>query len=183
LISFFSFRFTKVGFYSVFFLIIAAALTGSIFYTRFWCRYLCPAGAFLSLLNNLAIFKRYLPAKRFGKCEFGLTPADNLDCLYCDKCRYEPRKAPAKKLVPFVGDVSAKIWNKSLIIAVVITAGFLSAVSLNRFSQVVSVSFERPAVSSFSGGQPRDVDVQRVRTMIQENKLSDKEAEFYKKVD
>ncbi len=183
LISFFSFRFIKAGFYSVIIFIIVAALAGSIFYTRFWCRYLCPAGAFLSLLNNLAIFKRYLPEKRFGKCEFGLTPVDNMDCLYCDKCRYESQKAPVKKHVSLTGDVSAIFWNKSLLIAVVVTAGFLSFVSLRRFSQVVSVSFERPVVSSFSGGQPRDVDVQHVRNKIAENKLSDKEADFYKKID
>ena len=183
LISFFSFRFIKAGFYSAIIFIIAVALTGSIFYTRFWCRYLCPAGAFLSLLNNLAIFKRYLPVKRFGKCEFGLTPVDNMDCLYCDKCRYDMQKAPVKENRFPAGNVLAIFWNKSLLVVVVIVAGFLSAVSLNRFSKVVSVSFERPVVSSFSGGQPRDIDVQRVRTMIQDNKLSDKEAEFYKKVD
>lgn len=183
LISFFSFRFINKGFYSAILLIIVAAFIGSIFYTRFWCRYLCPAGAFLSLLNNLAIFKRYLPAKRFGKCEFGLTPADKMDCLYCDKCRYDSKIVPAKKYEPLADDVTAKSWNRLLLAAVVITAGFVSAVSLNRFLQVVSVSFDRPVVSSSSGGQSRDVDVQRVRTMIQEKKLSDKEAEFYKKVD
>ncbi len=183
LISFFSFRVIKGGFDSSVLLIIVVALTGSIFYTRFWCRYLCPAGAFLSLLNNLAVLKKYLPVKRFGKCEFGLTPADKMDCLYCDKCRYESKIVSVKKHELRTGDVLAKFWNKSLLIAVVITAIFLSAVSLNRFSKVVSISFERPVVSSFTGGQPRDIDVRRVRTMIQENKLSDKEAEFYKKVD
>ncbi|MCJ7778162.1 MAG: 4Fe-4S binding protein, partial [Sedimentisphaerales bacterium] len=42
-------------------LIVAVALTGSIFYTRFWCRYLCPVGALLSLLNNVTILNRFLP--------------------------------------------------------------------------------------------------------------------------
>ena len=72
-------------------LIVAVALTGSIFYTRFWCRYLCPVGAFLSLLNNVIVLKRFLPAKRFGKCEFGLTTKDQMDCLYCDRCRYQTK--------------------------------------------------------------------------------------------
>ena len=106
-----------------------------------------------------------------------------MDCLYCDKCRYDSKIVPAKKYEPLADDVTAKSWNRFLLAAVVITAGFVSAVSLNRFLQVVSVSFDRPVVSSSSGGQSRDVDVQRVRTMIQEKKLSDKEAEFYKKVD
>ena len=29
-------------------------LAGSLFVVRFWCRFLCPAGAFLSLLNPTA---------------------------------------------------------------------------------------------------------------------------------
>ena len=159
------------------------ALIGSIFYTRFWCRYLCPAGAFLSLFNNLTIFKRYLPAKRFGKCGFGLTPTDRMDCIYCDRCRYEAKKVPAKKHEPCAPDVPAKFWNRFLLVAVMITAGFVSSISINRFLQVVSVSFDQSVILAPSGGQPRDVDVQRIRTMIQENKLSDKEAEFYKKVE
>ena len=183
LISFFSFRFIQSSFYTAVLLITVVALTGSIFYTRFWCRYLCPAGAFLSLLNNLAIFKRYRAVKRFGKCEFGLTPADKMDCLYCDKCRYESQKVQEKKYMLLAGSIPAKFWSKSFLTAVVVTAGFVSAVSLNRFSQVVSVSFDQSVVTSSSGGQPRDIDMQRVRTMIQDNKLSDKEAEFYKKVD
>ena len=36
---------------------------------------------------------------------------------------------------------------------------------------------------SVPGGQPRDVDVQQVRTMIREKKLSDKEADFYKQIE
>jgi len=39
------------------------------------------------------------------------------------------------------------------------------------------------AVSVSSGGEPRDVDMQRIRTMIRQKRLSDQEAEFYKKVE
>ena len=69
--------------------IVAVALVGSLFYSRFWCRYLCPAGAFLSLFNKIAIFSRYMPAKRYANCEYGLSINDKLDCIYCDKCRFE----------------------------------------------------------------------------------------------
>jgi hypothetical protein len=34
-----------------------------------------------------------------------------------------------------------------------------------------------------SAGQVRDVDLQRIRTMIEQKRLSDREAEFYKKIE
>ncbi len=183
LISIFNFHLTNDDFKVALLFIIAAALVGSIIYTRFWCRYLCPAGAFLSLLNNLTILKRYMPKKRFARCEFGLTPTDKMDCLYCDKCRFEERTVPAEKYFPRTNKETAKFRNRYLLAAVVIIAGLFSVFSINRFLQVVSVGIERPFISASSGGQPRDVDLQRIRRMIRQNKLSDKEAEFYKKVE
>jgi hypothetical protein len=171
LISIFNLRLSILDFNLIIFLISAAALVGSAFYTRFWCRYLCPVGAFLSLFNNVLLLKKYLPAKKYGKCEFGLTSTDKMDCLYCDKCRYEKIKSrktqkTAKVFLPYI-----------LMIAV-----FISAVSISRFLQVVPAGFDRVAISAAAGGQPRDVDIQRVRKMIQQKKLSDKEALFYKTV-
>ena len=63
-----------------------------------------------------------------------------------------------------------------------IVALLASAVSVGRFLEVIPVGAEGAALSA-SGGQPRDVDIQRVRTMIGEKRLSDKEADFYKKIE
>jgi spermidine synthase len=176
LISVFNLRSSNYDFQSTMFLIVAAALIGSIFYGRFWCRYLCPAGAFLSLLNHVAILKRYLPTKRFGRCEFGLTAKDKIDCIQCDRCRYtkavhkitrEQKYKGAQVLIPYA----------------IATAIFISAVSINRLLEVIPVSQDYAAALAPSGGQPRDIDIQRVRTMIEQKKLSDKEAEFYKKLE
>jgi hypothetical protein len=134
---------------------------------------LCPAGAFLSLLNRAAILKRYLPAKKFGKCPYGLTGKDNADCIQCDKCRFEKFDRAATKRKEIAGAFAA---------CVIIVSLFISVVSVDRFLKVIPAGAETVAVS-VTGGQPRDVDLQRVRTMIREKKLSDKEAEFYKKVD
>jgi predicted membrane-bound spermidine synthase/Na+-translocating ferredoxin:NAD+ oxidoreductase RnfG subunit len=173
LISVFGLRITRGDFRSTLLFIVAATLIGSLFWPRFWCRYFCPAGAFLSLLNRVAILKRYLPAKKFGRCPYGLTGKDNADCIQCDKCRFEKfDRVPAQKQ-QFAGAFAA---------CVLIVALFISAVSANRFMEVIPAGSEAAAVSA-SGGQPRDVDLQRVRTMIQQKRLSDKEAEFYKKVD
>ncbi|MDD5063973.1 MAG: 4Fe-4S binding protein [Phycisphaerae bacterium] len=156
-------------------LIIAIALVGSVFYTRFWCRYLCPVGAFLSLLNKVALLNRFLPVKRFGRCEFGLTAKDT-DCLYCDRCRYQTQEVAS-------ASGSASFLSRYLVVIVIVVGIFVSMASLNRFRDVIPAGISQPVVSISGAGQPRDVDLQRVRTMIQQRKLSDKEAEFYKKAE
>jgi spermidine synthase len=179
LISVFGLRFTYSDFQSSIFLIVAVALVGSIFYTRFWCRYLCPVGAFLSLLNNIALLRRYLPAKRFARCEFGLTPKDQADCLYCDRCRHRAKTLSTESHVSGLGS-----YSRYFVAAVFIVAAFVSMISVRRFLQVIPSGFEQTAVYVSSGaGKPRDVDMQRIRTMIQQKKLSDKEAQYYKKVE
>ncbi len=176
LISIFNLRFSNYDFQSTMFLIVVIALIGSIFYGRFWCRYLCPAGAFLSLLNHVAILKRYLPAKRFGRCEFGLTAKDKMDCIQCDRCRYiisvhkktrEQKYKGIQILLPYA----------------IAMAILISAVSINRFLKVIPIGQDYSTILAPSGGKPREVDLQHVQTMIKQKKLSDKEAEFYKKLE
>jgi hypothetical protein len=43
--------------------------------------------------------------------------------------------------------------------------------------------FAGPTGSVSASGEPRDVDLQRIRTLIEQKKLSDQEAEFYEKVE
>jgi hypothetical protein len=176
LISIFNLRFSNYDFQPTMSLILATALIGSIFYGRFWCRYLCPAGAFLSLLNHVAILKRCLPAKRFGKCEFGLTTKDKMDCIQCDRCRYIKSAHKVTREQKYKG-------TQVLIPCAIAIAIFISAVSINRFLEVIPIGQDYSAVLAPSGGQPRDVDIQRIRTMIEQKKLSDKESEFYKKLE
>ena len=179
LTSFFNLQFWKWSMI----VIVTAALIGSVFYVRFWCRYLCPAGAFLSLLNNVAILKRYLPAKRFAKCEFGLTAKDHLDCIYCDRCRYQPKATLKEEPLPRPDYTPMGLLTRYFVAAVLVVAILISTVSISRFLQVIPAGLSQPTVSTASGGQPRDIDLQRVRTLIEQKRLSDREAEFYKKVE
>jgi hypothetical protein len=143
-------------------------------------------GALLSLLNNVTVLNRFLPAKRFGRCEFGLTVKDHTDCLYCDRCRYQ-----TKDQKPKTGDLGIKSYvpgaasylSRYLVVIAVLVGIFVSTVSVNRFWEVIPAGISQPVVSASGAGQPRDVDLQRIRTMIQQGKLSDKKAEFYKKAD
>jgi len=157
-------------------IIIAVALVGSLFYTRFWCRYICPVGAFLSLLNNLAPLKRYLPAKWYRRCEFGLTADDHLDCIYCDKCRYDSKLVTQEKRTP-------ARTSPSFAVAVFVIAILLSTVSVRNFLQAVPLRTGQTISAAGSAGQPRDVDSRRIEKMIKEKKLSDREADYYKKAD
>jgi predicted membrane-bound spermidine synthase/Na+-translocating ferredoxin:NAD+ oxidoreductase RnfG subunit len=179
LISIFNSRFWQLSIM----LIAAIALVGSIFYTRFWCRYLCAVGAFLSLFNNVAILKRHLPAKKFGSCEFGLTGKDQMDCLYCDRCRFQAKSAVKKEHLSRRPNAAAKLQGRYFIVGVLVLAILLSTVSVSRFLQVVGASFGQSTVTQSGGGEPRDVDMQRIRKMIEQNRLSDQEAEFYKKLE
>ncbi|MHC4889528.1 MAG: 4Fe-4S binding protein [Planctomycetota bacterium] len=179
LISFFNLQFWQLSIL----LIAATALIGSVFYPRFWCLYLCPVGAFLSLLNNVRVLRRYLPAKKFGSCEFGLTGKNKKDCIYCDRCRYQPKVAVKKDRSARPEYAPAKMLSRYFVVGVLAAAALVSTVSVSRFLQVIPAGFGKTAVSVSSGGEPRDVDLQRIRTMIRQKRLSDQEAEFYKKVE
>jgi len=161
--------------------VLAIALVGALFFIRFWCRYLCPVGAFLSLLNHVRLLRRWLPRQRFGKCEFGLTAGDHLDCIYCDRCCH-----PAGRAVP----VPAKrartphpaILTRPFVVTVAVFGLFVGGVSLSRFRDVMPVVIEDTFAATGAAGQSRDVDVQRIRTLIEQGRLSDKEALYYKPV-
>jgi len=179
-------RFSIYDFQSAMLLTVVTVLIGSIFYGRFWCRYLCPAGAFLSLLNHVAILKRYLPAKRYGRCEFGLTTKDKMDCIHCDRGRFVRRqKADVRRQKADVRRQKSDVrWQGfCLLFSVLCLFFFVSAVSVNRFLQVIPAGSDYYIALAPSGGQSRDVDMQRIRTLVEQKKLSDREAEFYKKVE
>ena len=114
-----------------------------------------------------------MPAKKFGKCEFGLTTNDKMDCIYCDKCRYEQFSRPR---------IERKQVARAFLACVAIVAIFVCAVSADRFLEVIGTDLGA-GITSASGGQPRDVDLQRVRRMIDQRRLSDKEADYYRQIE
>ncbi|EKD28915.1 MAG: Spermine synthase family protein [uncultured bacterium] len=59
----------------------------SFFYKRFWCRNLCPSGAFLSFFNEISLSKYFLKKPVPAKCDLGVQNQDELDCINCDKCK------------------------------------------------------------------------------------------------
>ena len=76
--------------------VLVAVLVGMILISRFWCRYLCPMGALLSLFNRLSLFGLKLRADRCSRCgvcaaacPMGLKPhlqINSTDCIKCGEC-------------------------------------------------------------------------------------------------
>ncbi len=177
LIAAFNFHIWNVSLKSVAFVIMIFAGIGSVFYRRFWCRYLCPVGAFLSLFNNLVVLKRLVPEKNFARCEFGLAPKDNMDCIHCDRCRYQLKVSQPEPAAgyPLIG------LARYLLFSVLIIGVLVSAIYIDKFFDAIPSPAEYSAAFTSSAGQSRDVDIHQIRTMIEEKKLSDREADFYQK--
>jgi predicted membrane-bound spermidine synthase/Na+-translocating ferredoxin:NAD+ oxidoreductase RnfG subunit len=67
-------------------LVLGVSLGGSLFYVRFWCRYFCPFGAFLSLSNKFALLQHLAPRRRFEHCDLGVRDEFDMDCIRCNRC-------------------------------------------------------------------------------------------------
>jgi len=75
---------------------LAITLIGMILIARFWCRYLCPMGALLSLFNRISLFRLKLDKTKCSgcaacssACPMGIEPHtqyDNHNCIKCGRC-------------------------------------------------------------------------------------------------
>ncbi|GEM_PF-579451 len=66
--------------------LVVLSLAASLFFVRFWCRYLCPMGAFLALSNKLALLQYLAPQRRFDRCDLGVREEYDIDCIRCNRC-------------------------------------------------------------------------------------------------
>jgi hypothetical protein len=74
-------------------------LAASIFFFRFWCRYLCPAGAFLALFNKVSLLSRWWPKPMPARCDLGVSFPGDVDCIRCHRCLFEQeQELPSKVL-------------------------------------------------------------------------------------
>ncbi|MBI5570977.1 MAG: fused MFS/spermidine synthase [Desulfomonile tiedjei] len=72
----------------------AACLFASTVYFRFWCRYLCPAGAFLALFNKVSLLKKVAPRPIPSRCDLGVAFPEDVDCIKCHRCLFQGSKQP-----------------------------------------------------------------------------------------
>ncbi len=98
--------------------VLVLSLVGSFFYERFFCKYLCPMGAFLGLVSRFSLFKvKRDPTKciECGACD-AACPANipvsrlgtlhSAECLDCDAC---VNACPAKGALVIAGPRNARI--------------------------------------------------------------------------
>ncbi|HBA86123.1 MAG TPA: hypothetical protein DCZ95_18720 [Verrucomicrobia bacterium] len=141
----------------------------SVFFRRFWCRNLCPAGAFLSLLGDMTWLRKWRPVIHPARCDMGVRRVGELDCLQCDRCR-----------MPNAKPVSRGQWLAGLLLMVL---ALVSAGSIARkawMPEPIS-SVAKGRICERSGvGQSRNLDASRIRQLISENQLSDREALYYR---
>ena len=152
---------------------VAAVCVGlSVFFPRFWCRSLCPAGAFLSLFNGISLLRRFMPARYPNRCDLGVRNVDDLDCICCDRCQ---RRAVPAEPEPLRQKSAETIFLSAVaILALVLTAHTVSAAR----TYLRSVASATAAVPG-AAGKPRNLDLDRIRQLIRQRQLSDHEAQFY----
>lgn len=139
---------------------------------RFWCRNLCPTGAFLSLLNGVRLLRFWMPRQIPARCHLGVNTTEELDCIHCDQCITGIRHAPVSQ-DPLYKD------RGNLIFLFCVAAIFWGCLMLSVSEAVPyfrSTVFQEQGESS---GKPRPVDIPRMKRMIEEGMLSDHDAEFY----
>jgi hypothetical protein len=153
--------------------IVAAVFTLSLFSNRFWCRNLCPAGAFLSLLNGVRLFRRIQPPRYPAYCDMGVETADDLDCLHCDRCaiaRHSRESGNPATPVP---------WQKNAFaLALFLVAAAFCAGTFQQLERILPAMTAPSAGLPGSSGKPRDINTDTFKRLMQERKLSDHPAEF-----
>ena len=77
--------------------VLAVIMLASVFIRRFFCRYLCPLGAFYALFNKFSLYRLQVDAQKCvhcGKCEsvcpMAVEVTKNInspECIRCGKCK------------------------------------------------------------------------------------------------
>jgi spermidine synthase len=140
-------------------------LAASLVFRRFWCRNLCPAGAFLSLLGSVRLLHRWLPATQPARCDMGVRAAAEMDCLQCDRCRMpDAAHAPAGGTSP--------------LLAALVALATIALLHRGRVQSSLMKEAERASAVKSETGRP--ADMRAIKGLIEQRRLSDREAMFYK---
>jgi spermidine synthase len=156
--------------------ITAIAIAFSLTHQRFWCRALCPVGAFLSLLNLRAILRGpRLPERETTPCRLGFDAqcSTSRDCIQCG-CRSQIIETDfTTKSTPILRD-AAFIIAALLLAFAICGATIQNTGAISRSAQTI-----QDAPQAKGAGKPRDLDSNQVKELIRGGGLSSHEAQFY----
>lgn len=147
----FSYIFTE---YTAGLFIMLAVLTASMFIERFFCRYLCPLGAFFSIVSGLRLTRINKPSEKCGNCNIcsktcsmgiklsNLEKTASAECIDCLKCISDcPRKNVS---ISCIGErlkpVTAGIIAVALITITFLLGSLLAENSIRNSSPYTDVS-------------------------------------------
>jgi len=157
------------GWMLVFAVLVAAA---SLAHFRFFCRYLCPVGAFFALFNRIAILGRLGPVRRFPHCDLGSRGPFDLDCIRCNRCAARAAEGagfPSRR--PGATQALRDLGFLGLLGASLICAAMAVAERLGEREE-----------AQFAAGGSRKIDGALYQRLIREGVLSEKEALFTRAV-
>ncbi len=178
---------------------IIAILLISVFYKRFWCRVLCPSGAFLSMFNAIKLFVKTDKRINPGRCNMGIFNIKAIDCICCDNCRI---KSSRKQLIskPFklksyillFLSIACFIYILIQILIVNLPSQLDKKVALKNLnitpkqksipSQNAPLKKKQTQAIKQSIGSPKNINLKRYKEFIHKGYLSSKEAEYYKRI-
>ncbi len=177
---------------------VVLLLLPAFFYPRFWCRHLCPTGAFLAILNRVQLLRFLAPRVNHQLCPFGVRDTAEIDCICCDRCRHAT-KAEAKACKATAS--RPRRTRDFIFVLVTICAAIIFLHLLLQFRTPAATTVPaaagseegRTATGDDNGktGKPRRrrryrgrrTDADRIRQRIDAGELSDREARFYEEVE
>jgi|GEM_PF-965072 len=149
-------------------ILLAIVLTASLFFTRFWCRYLCPLGAFQALWAQWALrppFPPPAPGTPIAACR---EPAECFHCVSCS-CRDIAKSSRRQNLVFLIFIILALIALCSVVISLVYS--------------VPSTSVDEHQKTVASGPRPSYSDREDIRRRIQDAGLALYPARYWRNED
>ena len=143
----------------------AVALLFSVLYPRFWCRYFCISGAFLSFFNKVSL--PWKKVRKYNACLFEVKGPNDLTCFQCDRCLAKKTPQPATENNLFFKVALAM----TIFFVIFFMAAGLKPPSIN--NMVLKSNLRTEAMAK--------VDKERINDLIARGKLSDHEALYYEK--
>jgi spermidine synthase len=159
--------------------ILALALLMLAFlFNRFWCRVLCPAGAWLALVGGMRAFRRLSPVTEPALCVYGVESRRELDCIGCDRCR-RIQEAEISRLRSSLMVSADRRWPLLYGVAVGLTAVVILSGAWGAYRDYRLTEAGRSGTAA-GGSQVRDVALPKLRAMIRDGQLSDHKALYWK---